>query len=73
MRMSFTAAPITDFRALYQRAFREFGAMALWNKREISEPTPEHALVVARALRTEGNMAARQLAEAIEAAVRAVD
>jgi hypothetical protein len=62
-----------DYRDLYHRAFAEFGAMALWNKRELAEPSADHALVIARALRTEGNMAARKLAEAIEAAIRAAD
>ena len=33
----------------------EFGTRALWNKRMIEEPTPEDALVVARALRVEGD------------------
>lgn len=68
-----TTIPSVDYRNLYRRAFAEFGACALWNKREIAEPSGEHALVIARALRTEGNMAARRLAEAIEAAVRAAD
>ncbi len=71
--MSKVAAAIADYRDLYRRAFAEFGAAALWNKREIAQPSAEHALVIARALRTEGNMAARRLAEAIEAAVRAAD
>lgn len=35
------------------------------------EPTPEDALVVARALRIEGNLDARRLAERIEQACRA--
>jgi hypothetical protein len=37
----------------------------------LEEPTREDALVVARALRVEGNRAARQLAEQIERACRA--
>jgi hypothetical protein len=60
-----------DFTRLYWRAFAEFGALALWNIRSFDEPTPEDALVVARALRTEGNLKARQLAEQIEQACRA--
>ena len=64
-------SPAEDYRTLYRRAFEEFGAMALWNLRRISDPTPEHALVIARALRREGNLAARFLAEQIEAACRA--
>ena len=54
------------FADLYRRAFRDFGVQALWNKRLLEEPTPEDALVVARALRIEGNLEARRLAEAIE-------
>jgi hypothetical protein len=61
----------TDYRALYRRAFAEFGAMALWNARQLDDPTPAHALVIARALRQEGNLAARKLAEEIEAVCRA--
>jgi hypothetical protein len=60
-----------DFASLYRRAFAEYGTRALWNKRPIETPTPEDALVVARALRIEGNRAARQLAERIEKACRA--
>ena len=59
-----------DFRALYARAFEDFGAAALWNKARIDNPTPEHALVIAKALRVEGDKRARQLAEDIELAVR---
>lgn len=55
-----------DFVSLYRRAFREFGARALWNVRELENPSPEDALVVARYLRVEGNLAARRLAERIE-------
>ncbi len=58
-----------DFRALYRQAFEVFGAAALWNKARIDDPTPEHALVIARALRLEGDRQARQLAEDIERAV----
>ena len=47
------------------------GARALWNKRELEAPTAADALVVARALRIEGNREARQLAERIERACRA--
>lgn len=56
---------------LYRRAFAEFGTRALWNKRLLESPTPEDALVVARALRIEGDLRARQLAEDIERACRA--
>ncbi len=58
-------------QALYRQAFREFGARALWNKRPLDDPTPEDALVIARALRIEGDRKARRLAEQIETACRA--
>lgn len=60
-----------NYRALYQRAFDDFGTIALWNKTRLAEPSPEHALVIAKALRTEGNRLARALAEEIETAARA--
>jgi hypothetical protein len=60
-----------EFERLCRRGFEEFGALALWNKSQAFGPTPEDALVIARALRREGNMDARRLAEQIEAAARA--
>jgi len=60
-----------DFEALYHRAFAEFGAIALWNVREIDHPSPEEALVITRSLRIEGDLRARSLAEEIERASRA--
>jgi len=65
-----TAQP-ADFASLYRRAFADYGTQALWNKRMFEEPTPEDALVVARALRIEGDREARKLAEQIEQACRA--
>ena len=65
MRM-ISEKPGEDYVALYHRAFDEFGAFTLWNLRHLETPTPGHALVVARALRNEGNLDARRLAEAIE-------
>lgn len=59
-----------DFKSLYRRAFKAYSAQALWNKRMLDEPRPEDALVVARALRQEGDLRARQLAEQIERACR---
>jgi hypothetical protein len=59
-----------DYRALYRRAFETYGGAALWNKTRIDNPTPEHALVIARALRVEGDKRARQLAEDIEKAAK---
>ncbi|HRE42848.1 MAG TPA: hypothetical protein PKY87_02635 [Terricaulis sp.] len=66
--MATLAAPLD---ALYRRAFTEFGALALWNMRAAAQPTPRDALIVADALRRNGNLAARRLAEQIEAACRA--
>jgi len=60
-----------NFLELYRRAFQEYGARALWNKRISEEPTPEDALVVARALRTYGDRRARRLAEQLERTCRA--
>jgi hypothetical protein len=59
------------FATLYRRAFAEYGAQALWNKRMLEEPTRDDALVIARALRIEGDREARKLAEQIEKACRA--
>ncbi len=59
-----------DYRALYRRAFEAYGAAALWNKKLLDDPSPEHALVIARALRIEGDRGARKLAEEIEQAVK---
>ena len=60
-----------DYASLYRRAFAQYGVRALWNKRLIEDPTPGDALVVARALRIEGDRQARRLAEEIEQACRA--
>lgn len=60
------------FASLYRRAFAEYGTRALWNKRQLQAPAAEDALVIARALRREGDREARRLAEAIERACRAV-
>ena len=59
------------FATLYRRAFAEYGAQALWNKRMLEEPKPDDGLVIARALRIEGDREARKLAEQIEKACRA--
>lgn len=56
---------------LYRQAFAVFGRNALWNLRELDDPTPRDALVIARQLRTEGNMNARRLAERLETTARA--
>jgi hypothetical protein len=55
-----------DFMSLYRLAFEQFGSRALWNVRELEDPNPKDALVIARYLRVEGNLSARRLAERIE-------
>lgn len=60
-----------DFVSLYRSAFKDFGGRALWNVRELEDPRTEDALVIARYLRVEGNLAARRLAERIEKACHA--
>jgi hypothetical protein len=69
--MSIEPTEPEDLLSLYRRAFTEYGTRALWNKRLLEKPTPDDALVVARALRLEGNREARRLAEQIEQACRA--
>ncbi len=60
-----------DVVRLYQRAFDEFGTLALWSTRRFSHPTAAAALAITESLRVEGNLAARRLAEEIERACRA--
>jgi len=60
-----------DYLTLYKQAFADYGAHALWNLRVLEAPTLDDALVVARALRIEGDLAARRLAERIEQACHA--
>jgi hypothetical protein len=60
-------------KGLYRRAFDEFGAAALWNSAQLSDPSPADALAIARALRIEGDLNARRLAEEIEAAAHALN
>ena len=60
-----------DFASLYRCAFAAYGTHALWNKRALENPTKDDALVIARALRIEGDCEARRLAEQIEQACRA--
>ena len=69
--MSETSNELPEFVMLYRRAFAEYGVQALWNMRVFETPTQEDALVVARALRIEGDMQARSLAEQIERVCRA--
>lgn len=60
-----------DFASLYQRAFKDYGASALWSSAPVPNPTPEDALSITRSLRVEGDRQARLLAEQIERACRA--
>lgn len=60
-----------DYRSLYERAFAEYRAHALWYMRPLEHPSPDDALAVARALRTNGDLPARRLAEQIEQACHA--
>jgi hypothetical protein len=57
---------------LYQEAFRDFGAQALWSSRPVPDPTVADVLAITRSLRVEGDRNARGLAERIEEACRAV-
>jgi hypothetical protein len=61
----------SDVVRLYRQAFSEYGTRALWNWRQIEQPTITQALAIADSLRTEGNLTARSLAVAIEQACRA--
>ena len=69
-----TPAPDEATRAeivrLYRGAFQRFRTIALWNMREHQNPTPWAALAIAHALRFEGNMESRRLAEKIEGLCR---
>lgn len=69
--MSTEPAKPDEYVNLYRKAFAEYGTIALWNKRMFEDPTPGDALVIARALRIEGDRNARFLAEQIEQACRA--
>jgi hypothetical protein len=55
-----------ELRDLYARAFAAFGTRALWNMRQLDDPTRDDILAMARQLRIEGNLAARRLAEQLE-------
>ena len=69
--MSDQPAPSPDYVNLYRRAFKEYGASALWSSYPVPDPTCEDALAITRSLRVEGDMNARRLAEQIEQACRA--
>jgi hypothetical protein len=61
----------SEVARLYHHAFAEFGTHALWNWREMEQPTITQALTIADSLRVEGNRQARALAVQIEEACRA--
>jgi hypothetical protein len=56
---------------LYNLAFEKFRGRALWNMKCLEHPTVGEVLAITRALRVEGNLEARQLAEDIEERARA--
>lgn len=60
-----------DIASLYQRAFRDYGASALWSSVPVPDPTLEDLLAITRSLRVEGDLQARRLAEQIEQVCRA--
>jgi len=62
---------LKEIQALYHTAFQKYGAIALWSRRPVPNPTRENALAITRSLRVEGDLDARRLAEQIEQACRA--
>ena len=64
---------LQEIQALYRRAFREFGTIALWNMSPVEPARPADAMAITQALRTHGTMSGRRLAERIEALCRAVE
>jgi hypothetical protein len=71
--MSRETSKTKEVAALYRRAFREYGASALWSSRPVPNPTCEDALAITWSLRVEGDLQARSLAEEIEKACHAAD
>jgi hypothetical protein len=63
--------PDKEWLRLYRLAFSRFGTRALWNLRQLPDPTPRDALATARQLRIEGDLDARRLAERLEKSARA--
>lgn len=60
-----------DVVRLYRQAFADYRAQALWNLRQLDAPSIAQALLVAEAIRREGDLTAHRLAAEIEAACRA--
>ena len=61
----------TELAGLYSRAFGQFGTRALWNMKQLNDPTQADILATARQLRREGDLSARRLAERMEKAIHA--
>jgi hypothetical protein len=61
--MSQDQTPPEDFASLHRRA--------LWNVRQVENPSTNDALAITQSLRVEGDLNARNLAEQIEKACRA--
>ncbi len=64
---------VPEYVALYRQAFERYRVVALWNRRQFDSPTPEQALLIARPLRVEGDLRARELAEQLEKACQQSD
>jgi hypothetical protein len=60
-----------DLRALYRKAFRDYGLRALWSSRPVPDPTIADILAVTESLRVEGGISGRRLAQQIVTACRA--
>jgi hypothetical protein len=60
-----------DLRALYRKAFHDYGLRALWSSRPVDEPTIADLLAITESLRVEGGLFGRRLAEQIVTACRA--
>lgn len=58
---------------LYAEAFERFGYSCLWSKKPCTNPTAEHARIIAGVLRIEGDRDAYDLARQLEAACDAAD
>jgi hypothetical protein len=66
-----TSEQLQEIERLYRKAFADYGAVALWNMRQVEHPTIGAALAITPALRTHGSMDGRRLAEHLEQLCRA--
>ncbi len=73
MFASMEASSIPEWRRLYEEAFSTYGVSALWSYRPLPAPRPGHALAISRALRANGDLRARDLAERLAQATRAAE